>query len=181
MITIVELTADNASDLHKANQPFDVMGRLDLKFENGKWSCAEELFEAVNSKQYPNYDGAEAEDYISSADRIAYLAYEDGRCVGQVLLAKTWNGYAHVEDISVARAFRGRGIGRALLEKAEAWAMKNQLDALSLECQDNNLLASRFYRQNGFEIGGVNTRLYAMLAEPYASETAVFWYKNIQN
>lgn len=108
------------------------------------------------------------------------LAYDDGECVGQILLAKTWNKYAHIENISVARAYRGQKIGSALLAKAEEWAKANRLDALSLECQDNNVLASRFYKKNGFCIGGVNTGLYSQLGEPYASETAVFWYKDIK-
>ena len=99
--------------------------------------------------------------------------------VGQILIAKTWNDYAHIEDISVAEAYRGQGIGTMLLGKAETWAKTNNLNALSLECQDNNVLASRFYKKNGFVIGGVNTELYAMLGEPYASETAVFWYNKL--
>lgn len=179
MITIVELTAENRLDLHKANQPFDVIGRLCIKFENGVWSYAEEFSDSVKIKQYPSYDGADAEEYISSPDRIAYLAYDDGMCVGQILTAKAWNGYAHIEDISIAKDYRGRGIGTELLTKAEEWAKANRLFALSLECQDNNVLASRFYQKNGFAIGGINTKLYSMLGEPYASETAVFWYKII--
>ena len=177
MINIVELIAENKMDLNKANQPFDVIGRLDIKFEKGKWSYTEVLSDTVKSKQYPNYDGAEATDYISSPDRIAYLAYDGERCVAQIMIAKTWNRCAHIEDISVAKAYRGQGIGTELLAKAEEWAKANGLCALSLECQDNNVLASRFYKKNGFNIGGVNTKLYSQLGEPYASEAAVFWYR----
>lgn len=179
MIEIVELTVANKNDLNKANQPFDIIGRLDIRFENGKWKYSEVLSDNVSRKQYPNYDDADAEDYISSTDRVAYLAYDGKNCVGQILIAKTWNDYAHIEDISIADANRGQGIGTMLLAKAEKWAKTNNLKALSLECQDNNVLASRFYKKNGFVIGGVNTELYAMLGEPYASETAVFWYKKL--
>lgn len=180
MITIVEMTHDNLSELNKANQPFDVIGYLDIKFEKGEWRYTEVLSDKIKSKQYPNFDGAVTEDYISSSNRIVYLAYNDGKCVGQILISKTWNNYAHIKDISVAKDCREQGIGTALLEKAEEWAKMNQLKALSLECQDNNILASRFCQKYGFEIGGVNTKLYSMLGEPYSSETAVFWYKEIQ-
>lgn len=178
-LSIVKLTADNLSDLHKANQPFDVIGRLCIQFKNGEWTYTEVLSDSAKSKQYPNYDGAEGGDYISAPDRIAYLAYDNDLCVGQILLEKTWNGYAHINDISVAKSHRGQGIGTALLVKAEEWAKAQNISALSLECQDNNVLASRFYKKKGFVIGGVNTRLYSMLGEPYASEAAVFWYKTI--
>ena len=180
MITITEMTVENIFDLNKANQLFDIIGKLEIKFENGKWNYTEILSDSVKNKQYPNYDGATAEDYISSPYRIAYFAYNDGQCIGQILLSKTWNNYAHVEDISIAKDYRGQGIGTMLLAKAEEWAKANQLYAISLECQDNNILTSRFCEKNGFEIGGVNTRLYSMLGDPYASETAVFWYKNIK-
>lgn len=179
MIEIVEMTISNKNDLNKANHPFDIIGRLDIWLVNGKWEYSEVLSDTVSRKQYPNYDGAEAEDYIASMDRVAYLAYDGENYVGQILIAKTWNNYAHIEDISVATAYRGQGIGATLLAKAETWAKAKNLNALSLECQDNNVLASRFYKKNGFTIGGVNTELYAMLGEPYANETAVFWYKKL--
>ena len=179
MIKIVEITTANKKDLNKANQRFDIIGRLDIKFENGKWSYCEVLSDTVSRKQYPNYDGAAVEDYISSENRIAYLAYDGDNCVGQILIAKTWNNYAHIEDISIAEAHRGQGIGSKLIAKSELWAKANHLHGLSLECQDNNVLASRFYKKNGFTIGGVNTELYSMLGKPYASELAVFWYKNL--
>lgn len=177
MIKIVEMTITNKNDLNKANQPFDIIGRLDIRFENGKWEYSEVLSDAASHKQYPNYDSANAEDYISSTDRVAYFAYDGENCVGQILIAKTWNNYAHIEDISISEEYRGQGIGTMLLGESETWAKANNLNALSLECQDNNVLASRFYKKNGFAIGGVNTELYAMLGEPYANETAVFWYK----
>lgn len=180
MIKIVEMTHANMTDLNRANQPFDLIGRLDIRFENGRWTHSEVLSDTVTRKQYPNYDGADAEDYIVSPDRVAYLAYDGDQCVGQILLAKTWNKYAHIEDISVAEAYRGRGIGTMLLSKAQEWAKVKQLNALSIECQDNNVLASRFYAKNGFVIGGVNTHLYAMLGLPYAEEAAVFWYKTVR-
>lgn len=176
---IEPLTKENAHCLHTANQPFDIVGNLELAFANGKWSAKEHLSDTVTQKQYPNYDGATADDYTGNLNRAAFFAFDSAECIGQILLSKTWNGYAHIEDISVARARRGKGVGKALLEKAETWAKEKGLPALSLECQDNNVLAARFCQKNGFFIGGVNTELYAPLGAPYASETAVFWYKKV--
>ena len=177
---IKKLCIENISHINIANQPFQIIGKLKLYFSDGVWHFEEVLSEMVTEKQYPNYDGADAEDYISSVDRIAYLACDGDKCVGQILLAKAWNGYAHIEDISVAEEYRGQGIGTALLSKAEEWAKEQGLFALSLECQDNNVLASRFYKKNGFHIGGVNTDLYRMLGKPYEDEIAVFWYKKFR-
>ena len=176
MFNIVEMTNENKFSLHCANQPFDIIGRLDIRFNNGEWESSEVLFDTITRKQYPNYNGTDTNDYINTNDRKTYFAFNGSECVGQILLSKSWNGYAHVEDLSVSEAFRCKGVGTLLLSKACEWAKDNGLSALSLECQDNNLYASRFLSKNGFVIGGVNTELYAMLGEPYASETAVFWY-----
>ena len=178
-MVIQRLTAENKSDLNIPNEPFDVIGRLEIHFDGGEWHSEEVLSAAKAEKQYPNYDGAGTDDYINADDRAAYLVYDGEKCIGQILLALTWNRYAHIEDISVAVAYRGQGIGTKLLEKAAEWAKEKKLLALSLECQDNNILASRFYMKNGFKIGGMNTRLYSMLGEPYSSEKAVFWYKEL--
>ncbi len=176
---IERITTENSSDINTSNDSFDIIGRLEIYFDDVKWDYSEIIFPKAVEKCYPDYDGAVAEDYIDADNRAAYLAYEDDRCVGQILLSRSWNRYAHIEDLSVARAYRGKGIGESLLNVADAWAKKKSLTGLSVECQDNNIPASRFLSKNGFEIGGVNTRLYAMLGEPYNSETAVFWYKNI--
>ena len=179
MITINKINHSNKSDIHKSNQPFDIIGSLEIYFQNGNWEYSEVLSSDIKTKHYPDFDGADADDYISAPDKTAFFAYWGNECVGQILISKTWNKYVCIDDISVAKANRGHGIGTMLLKKAEAWAKVNDIKAFSVECQDNNVLASRFFSKNGFQIGGVNTKLYSMLGKPYESEKAVFWYKNI--
>ena len=173
---IVRLTRQRIGDVHSANQPFDLIGRLLLRFENGKWLTEEELSSTGVQKIYPDYDGARPEEYLDNPDRALFLAYEGEECIGQVLLRHTWNGYAHIEDLSVASAWRGKGVGTALFNKAIQWGQECFLEGVSLECQDNNLLASRFFLKMGMEIGGVNTHLYRHLGKPFDEEIALFWY-----
>ncbi|MBO7170195.1 MAG: GNAT family N-acetyltransferase [Clostridia bacterium] len=178
-LMILPINEENKKDLHVANQPFDIIGRLKLRWEAGVFAYEEELFDSVAQKHYPNFDGATATDYILSSDRAAFFAYLEGECVGQILLSTTWNEYVHIEDLSVAAPFRGKGVGSALLAQATAWAAEKGLCAFSAECQDNNLMASRFFAKNGFVIGGVDGALYKQIGPPYTSETAVFWYKTL--
>lgn len=175
-LTIEPLTRENAHLLHSANQPFQVIGRLRFAMLDGEWRTREELFDRPVQKKYPNFDGATAEEYLSSPHRAAFLAFDNGECVGQVLLSRGWNHCAVIEDLSVAQLRRGQGIGTRLVQKAWEWGNAQGLSALSAECQDNNLLANRFFANMGFEIGGVNTQLYRYLGIPYEREIAVFWY-----
>ncbi len=172
-LTIVPLSRENFQDVNRANQAFDVIGRLIPCLRRGQWSFTEELF----PESYPKTYEDDSEDFFTQhmdvLDKAAYLAYLDGQCVGQLVLKADWNGYCFIEDICVARDCRGRGVGSALIEKAKDWAKERELSGLALETQDNNLLACRFYQRQGFQLGGVNTLFYRNFHNP---ETALFWY-----
>jgi GNAT superfamily N-acetyltransferase len=60
-------------------------------------------------------------------------------------------GYAAwVEDLVVASAMRGKGVGSALLEHAVAWARREGLTRLTLLTDRRNEQAQRLYARNGF-------------------------------
>lgn len=172
---IAALTAENLSDVNAANEPFWVVGRILPELKNGTWSWTEELSSVPWEKCYPS-DGCDYSTYIENPDRIIYLAYAEGRCIGQIILRRDFNGYAFIEDICVRRSARGQGVGASLIQTAIAWAKSASLNGLALETQDNNVLACRFYAKCGFSIGGANTMFYKNFPKPYCDETAVFWY-----
>ena len=172
-IRIAALTADRLADMNRANEPVDMIGRVCPSLSGGAWSYAEALDDVPSEKLYP-VDDVDYAAYIDNPDRIADLAYDGDRCVGQIVLRRDWNGYAFIEDIAVARAARGQGVGSALIGAAEAWAKQVGLRGLALETQDTNVWACRFYSKRGFRLGGVNTELYRALD---SQEIALFWYR----
>lgn len=172
---IVALDFGLLVDVNSANEPFPVIGRIIPELRDGIWSWREELFSEPWEKLYPA-DDCDYSKYIDNPDKIVYLAYENDRCIGQIILRRDWNRYAFIEDICVARACRGQGVGAALIRRATEWARDSGLNGLALETQDNNILACRFYAKCGFSIGGVNTMFYQNFDKPYCDETAIFWY-----
>lgn len=58
--------------------------------------------------------------------------------------------HGHVEDIIVAPAGEGRGVGRALLEKAEEWARSRGYRWLTLNVFAENLRAREVYKRLGY-------------------------------
>lgn len=58
---------------------------------------------------------------------------------------------AFLDELFVAKGFRGQGIGRAALEAVCAWARREQLGALHLEVERDNTAAKALYIQTGFE------------------------------
>ena len=170
---IEEINARNIRDINQSNQPFTVIGRLWPMFADGKWTFTEILYDEPYEKCYPN-DEENCQEYIGHPEKTVLFCYADGQCVGQIRLRKNWNRYVFIEDIAVARGSRGKGIGTSLVEKAIAWAKQKGLGGLMLETQDVNLPACRFYAKLGFEIGAVDTMLYANFASK--DEKAIFWY-----
>lgn len=109
------------------------------------------------------------------SDKDVFLAFVDDSLVGRVVLSEGWNHYAWVEDIAVDARRRRAGVGRALMDRAIAWAVGRGLPGIRLETQNNNVPACRFYESYGFHLGGFDRDLYRGLDEA-TTEIALYWY-----
>ena len=58
--------------------------------------------------------------------------------------------YAFISDLVVLSAYRGQGLGRALLERAEAYARQQGAAKIELLVLPNNHTALNLYRRHGF-------------------------------
>lgn len=63
----------------------------------------------------------------------------------------------NIHDISVTPAMRGRGVGRAILEKVEATARKLKCCRMTLEVREDNHVARGLYRKFGFAQSTIGT------------------------
>ncbi|WP_083607106.1 MULTISPECIES: GNAT family N-acetyltransferase [Paenibacillus] len=118
---------------------------------------------------------AHLDEYIDSNDSSAFLFYSGQKCLGHIRLgAVEETKFANIDRLIVLENSRGQGIGTALLNKAKEWALQKGMKGFTLETQDVNLLACRFYLKAGFEIGAVDTLLYSN--SKYKNENAVFFY-----
>ncbi|MGW8956953.1 GNAT family N-acetyltransferase [Paenibacillus sp. NPDC055715] len=169
---IIKMSHTNSKDYNKPNEGLIVYGRIVPKYENDIWTYTEELFSDHYNKQYDNEDIDIS--YIDDKNKAVYFYYDDVNCIGQIRLRSYWNGYAFIEDIAVAKKWRKKGVGTALLHKAIEWARQHNFIGLMLETQDVNVSACRFYAKNNFVIGAVDNMLYSKF--PTANEKAIFWY-----
>ncbi len=66
----------------------------------------------------------------------------------------------HIDDIEVYKPIlRDLGIGKLIMQKAEEFAVNNNLKVISLECRDYNV---PFFKKLGFEQEGIVSRVYYM-------------------
>ena len=61
-------------------------------------------------------------------------------------------------------------MGKLLVESAKKEAVRQGYRGLYTQGQDNNLGACRFYLKTGFEIGGLDTRVYGGTAQEHKKD-----------
>ena len=88
-----------------------------------------------------------------------FVAEADGQVVGYVSVLAACRSdapdddsapYAYVEDLVVLPNHRGRGLGRALLGRAEAYAASRGRSTVRLRVKGGNGTARGFYARGGF-------------------------------
>lgn len=96
-----------------------------------------------------------------SEDSTVLVAMASGKVVGMAsvqTLISTAEGsrVGLVEDVILDRRFRGRGIGKLLLNHIVEWSRQRNLKRLQLLADKSNLPAIDFYRHNGWTETGLN-------------------------
>lgn len=172
-IVIRPLTEQSITIINDTNESFPIIGKVLPRFSDGIWSYEEQLYDTLSEIRFPD-DTLDWSTYIDSSEKIVLLAFHENECIGQIRLVKDWNRLAYIENIAVRSSFRKNGVGHLLLEAAETWAKEQSLIGLSLEAQNDNLIACRFYAKEGFVLGGVDTLKQS--ANPEIDIT-LYWYK----
>ncbi|MHB8791279.1 MAG: GNAT family N-acetyltransferase [Desulfobulbaceae bacterium] len=94
---------------------------------------------------------------LLESDRACLLVAESeagviGMCSGQVMISTAEGGPALVvEDVVIDQSFRGRGVGRMLMEALQSWAAARNVTRLQLLADRNNAPALDFYRRLGWQ------------------------------
>ena len=126
--------------------------------------------------QNPNPTLAEEEAFIDSTFAAGGVILVAENKQGQLLAMLTLNRQQHPQlkhrasfGLSVGREYRGRSLGRQLIEQALIWCQTNGVIQLSLEVVQHNP-AVRLYQRLGFEVVGTNpmgmsidSRLYGVI------------------
>ena len=84
------------------------------------------------------------------AEKVFYIHSED-TINGFVTLQRDGNT-AKIGLIAVNPNFQGKGIGTKLLQAAEYYAIKNNMDKMLIPTQKENILACNFYKKNGYSV-----------------------------
>ncbi len=94
-------------------------------------------------------------DELPASENLFVAEGESGERLGFLRVQKTrdfFSGRAncHISDLVVARGCEGRGVGRALLAHAQAWAKQQRCTLITLAVFPGNTRARELYGRAGF-------------------------------
>lgn len=132
-------------------------------------SAADEAFLALPELAWVAHDGGWPEEEHRKRVNAGYsvVAVEAQNAPVGFLIAQQQETVRHIQGLAVARAWQGRGVGRALLQRAIADAITEGITALTLTTFRNVPWNQPFYARAGFSTLAeteLDTRLKALLA-----------------
>jgi ribosomal protein S18 acetylase RimI-like enzyme len=86
---------------------------------------------------------------IASGGGLSLVADRDGKLIGHVIVERREGNLGEV-GIHIHERARGQGVGKALLERAIAWAVDAGLAELYLSVNSENVAAAALYSSLGF-------------------------------
>lgn len=157
---------------------FTVSHVLDVTDRDGAFDLSERRLDVTYEK---NYDAIAGEGPLEWSRRFDlanwafFTARVAGRVVGGAAVMCDAPDLAQLRDIRVAPDARGRGVGTALFERAEAWAKLRGCGQLKVETQNTNVPACRFYEKCGCRLRAVHRAAYP----DFPHEIQLLWYKDV--
>jgi len=92
---------------------------------------------------------SEDEEMDGRDDEAAqFVAYDDDHAVGTARVRTPEDDVGKVERVAVRETYRRRGVGKALMERVEAWADDHGFETLKLHAQTH---VEKFYADLGYE------------------------------
>lgn len=116
----------------------------------------------------PEYDSTIISDFIFQTEGLEFIRESIQRAGGCCLIAEENGrmiGYTNgepksvpyrrvkmfeIDNLGVIPEYKGKGVGKALLQAITDWAKDNGYDQLYLSCYAKNEEALGFYQKNGF-------------------------------
>ena len=119
---------------------------------------------AIDQACFPpgvSYSKSEISRFIARRGSRTWVAEAADEIVGFLIAGRESKDAGHIVTIDVVQDWRRKGVGRALMDAAEAWAVELGLRALYLETAEDNLTAQRFYEARNYSKFEKVERYYA--------------------
>ncbi|KAB2334513.1 GNAT family N-acetyltransferase [Cytobacillus depressus] len=128
------------------------------------------LMGAGERKTTPEQQRKQLERMEHQSNSTIFVAEEEGKLVGYLIAiggsARRTQHSAYLV-IGILENFRGKGIGTALFQNLEKWAMNHNISRLELTTVTQNEAGVALYKKIGFEIEGTKRNSLIIDGKPY--------------
>lgn len=88
--------------------------------------------------------------------KIVLLAAIDEKCAGMIVAFQNFSTFTarpmiNIHDVIVIKEFRGKGVGRKMMEVLEQRAKELRCSRITLEVREDNQIAQKLYKSMGFD------------------------------
>ena len=109
--------------------------------------------EQVLSASYGSNKCADLEAYLKDGSAVVFCAVEQEKLLGWIWchsIRRLTQTRLHIAEIAVSEDCRNKGVGRQLLENAEAYAVEHGIREIDLLVTASNAAAVAFYEKMSF-------------------------------
>ncbi len=119
----------------------------------------EKPYKATFAEDFNEEDCRRYGSFLSQG--YSFGVYQHGRLVAfSICEAIPWNRSLRVWEFQVMQEYRGKGIGRSLMNHVVNKAIQDHFRIVFLETQNTNVNAIRFYRRLGFSLDAIDLSFY---------------------
>ena len=92
--------------------------------------------------------------YFAGGEDWVCVAEDEGNIIGFLAIEvhREEFDYLYYDDFSVSSAYRSKGIGAEMMQRAEDYAAKLNIGRIALHVEKQNEGARRFYERHGFAV-----------------------------
>jgi ribosomal protein S18 acetylase RimI-like enzyme len=145
-------------DIHLREAKATEMPLVKKIFVETSWDYVPETQKKLLDREKWNRNVIEYyESLLKQEDSMVFIAeIEHYKCVGHLIVGQTKGtitelSSGYIYDIFVEEEFRGKGVGKLLLEKAEDYCRKKGHSRISLSVSATNDSAIKLYSRTGYK------------------------------
>ena len=154
------------------------IGRIKILLDDNGWNYNIQYNNNATLKSFPTSKLYEINKFIKLKNKEGYILIENNKYIGHVILEKRFNNTLYIEDFDIDESYRNKGYAKFLMDKVIKTAKNYNVNVVSLEVQDTNVIAFKFYIRYGFEIGGYDNLFYKEV-NVQKNDNAVYLYLNV--
>lgn len=114
------------------------------------------------------------EKELADPNNLHYIAYDNQKAIAylKIRLNESLKYFENkncleVERIYILNAYKGKGLGKTLMQIADDWALDLNKDIIFLKAMDSSTDSIAFYRKLGYKICGMLTLPFEQMKEMY--------------